>query len=229
MLAAPAGWPRPHRRAPPPGRPAAANRADRGAAPEDRKRSEPVGVPAPGLVLPWRSLKTEVVDLPLPPERDRSGDVLWALVVYVVALFGIPSALVLAPLGAAGSPGQIVGMVMCAWWAASQLLPVRGPVRRTPVHWLLLVFVVAVLASYVAGMSRPLFSGLEVNSADRGLLALFAWCGVALVISEGLTSGERLRTFLRTLAIGAAPSWRCSAACSSSSASTWPATSRSPA
>ncbi len=147
--------------------------------------------------------EVEVVDLTDPPERDRSGDVLWALVVYVVALFGIPSSLVLAPLGAAGSPAQIIGMVMCAWWAASQLLPARGPVRRTPVHWLLLGFVVAVLASYVAGMSRPLFSGLEVNSADRGLLALFAWCGVALVISEGITSGERLRTFLRTLAIGA--------------------------
>ncbi len=134
---------------------------------------------------------------------QRGGDVLPVLLVYVVLLYGIPSELVVAPLGAAGTPAQIVGLVMFAWWALSKLLPPMTRQRITPVHWLLLVFATAITTSYVTGMSRPVFSLLEVNSADRGILSLLSWCGVILVVADGIATQARLESLLRAVALGA--------------------------
>lgn len=134
---------------------------------------------------------------------QRGGDVLPVLLVYVFLLYGIPSELVIAPLGAAGTPAQVVGMLMFAWWAFSQLLPKITRQQITAVHWLLLIFATAIASSYVTGMSRPVFSILEVNSADRGILSLLSWCGVILVIADGIATRDRLRSLLRAIAVGA--------------------------
>ncbi len=124
------------------------------------------------------------------------------LSVYLVLLFGIPSDLVVEPLGAAGTPAQLLGLVMIVWWTASKLTFSGHPRPSGPVAWLLLAFVAAMLSSYVVGMSRSIFSPLEINSADRALLSLFSWCGVILVIADGLHTRARLEQLLKLLACG---------------------------
>jgi len=122
--------------------------------------------------------------------------------VYVVVLLGIPSALIVQPLGAAGTPAQIIGICMFGWWLASRLVVHPAPTRAHPVKWLMLVFVLAVLASYLAGMLRPIAYVAETNSADRALLSLCAWCGVVLVMADGISSYARLESLLKVVAGG---------------------------
>jgi O-Antigen ligase len=135
-------------------------------------------------------------------ERLIRPDSVPVLIVYVVALLGIPSALIIRPLGAAGTPAQIIGVALFAFWAASRVVMRPAPLRSNPVKWLLFALAAAFLASYVAGMIRPIAYTAEVNSADRTLLSLMAWCGVSLVLIEGVTSLARLETLLRVVAAG---------------------------
>jgi O-antigen ligase len=137
-----------------------------------------------------------------PVVREARVDVLAALVVYAIALVAIPSELIVGPLGAAGTPAQIIGIGMAAWWLISHIARKRSKTRTNPVKWLLLVFAIAILASYVAGMSRPITFSEEVSSADRALLSLCAWCGVALFIADGIGSLNRLNVLLKVVASG---------------------------
>lgn len=121
---------------------------------------------------------------------------------YVVVLLGIPSELIVRPLGAAGTPAQIIGIGLLGWWLVSRVVAGRVPGRSNPIKWLLLIFVVVLLASYVAGMTRPITFSDEVRSADRALLSLCAWCGVVLVLTDGLNSLGRLERLLRVVAGG---------------------------
>jgi O-antigen ligase len=134
--------------------------------------------------------------------RAAGGDVLPTLLAYVVVLVAIPSELIVRPLGAAGTPAQIIGVAMFGWWAISRLVGRGGASPSNPVKWLLLLFAVSILASYVAGMSRPITFAEEVSSADRALLSLAAWCGVALVLADGIATRSHLETLLRVAAAG---------------------------
>lgn len=124
------------------------------------------------------------------------------LTAFLVVLFVIPARLVVAPLGAAGTPAQIVGMAALVWWAVSQLARLDTE-RRTvqPVRRSMAVFGLALLASYVAGAMRPIGAD-ELRSADRGLLSLCAWAGILLVAADTLPTRDRLDTLLRRLVLG---------------------------
>jgi O-antigen ligase len=134
--------------------------------------------------------------------RTTQSDALPFLVLYAVALMAIPSELIVRPLGAAGTPAQIIGVGLLVWWLISRVH--RPPVRRraNPVKWLLLLLTIAIIASYVAGMSRPMLFTEEVNSSDRALLSLCAWAGVTLVLIDGLPTRRRLETLLKVVAGG---------------------------
>ena len=130
------------------------------------------------------------------------SDALPALICYVVVLVGIPSALIVKPLGAAGTPAQIIAICLLGWWLASRIISRQPPQRSNPVKWLMLIFIVAILSSYAAGMTRPISYSVEVSSSDRSLLSLCAWSGVVLVMIDGITTRRRLDTLLRVLAGG---------------------------
>lgn len=132
----------------------------------------------------------------------RRSDILPVLICYVVVLMGIPSQLIFKPLGAAGTPSQVIGIGLLAWWLASRLTRRSQPRVPNPIKILLLVFALSILVSYLAGMLRPITYSEEVSSADRALLSLCAWLGVALVIIDGINSRRRLDTLLRTVAGG---------------------------
>jgi len=123
------------------------------------------------------------------------------LTVWAAALVLIPANLVVQPLGAAGSPAQLLGLVAGTWWVGAQLnrayatLTPPKPVRRAAV-----IFAGAVLVSYVVATSRAI-QAVELNAADRGLLLIASWLGIALMSGDGIPSRERLDTLLRRIVV----------------------------
>lgn len=146
---------------------------------------------------------------PLVPSGGRSAvvrrvDSVAVLSLFLVLLIGIPAQLVFAPLGAAGTPAQMLAMGVLVWWVARRLAQL--PARRAPqpVRRALLVFALALLGSYFAAATRPI-DELELRAADRGLLSLCAWAGIVLATTDGIADRLRLDLLLRRLvtAVGA--------------------------
>jgi len=133
--------------------------------------------------------------------RARTGDALGALTAFAVLLFLIPAVLVVGPLGAAGSPATLLGLGLLMWWACARMLP-SMPVGRgyQPVRLALAVFVGIVLLTYVLGNVHPLTTN-ELSSADRGLLSVASWSGIALVAADMLRTRESVEKLLKRIVI----------------------------
>jgi hypothetical protein len=124
-------------------------------------------------------------------------DVVTLLTAYLLLLFFIPSTLVFGPLGGAGTPAMVAALCILLWYIASWIVGRVTPSRGgRPVRVAMFVFSLAVLASFVAAMTRNI-TQMEVLSADRALIILTAWVGLVVVMSESITSYERLDTLLR--------------------------------
>ena len=131
----------------------------------------------------------------------REFDGVTALTILVVLLFFVPSRQVIGPLGAAGTPAAMVGLVAAALWATGTLVPRLGLARgQQPVRLVLLAFAAAHLASYAAAFMRPI-DFLEKNAADRGLITVVSSVGVALLAVDGIATRTRLDTLLRRIAV----------------------------
>ncbi|AXT85849.1 hypothetical protein C6I20_12075 [Aeromicrobium sp. A1-2] len=125
------------------------------------------------------------------------ADGVTVLTIYLVALIGIPSRLVLGPLGGAGSPAAIIGLGCLAWWIWSHVQrPESTGAGFQPLRWTFLLMVFAFLASFVMAMIRPI-AGPEFNGAQLGMVLLAGWGGVLLVAHDGIPSMERLHVLVR--------------------------------
>lgn len=137
------------------------------------------------------------------------------VIAYAVLLLCIPSQLIFAPLGAPGTPANMVGLAGLLWWACATIggqNPVRG---LTPTRVIVLLLTCAVLAAYVNGMVKGWYAPPNMRSdtdelwtlvtptvdetatamisaADRGLLSFAGWMGIVLVTAEGLRSWRDL-------------------------------------
>jgi O-antigen ligase len=126
------------------------------------------------------------------------------LQVYVVALFLVPSIVVVQGLGSVGSPATLLGAGLLAWWAVSRLAPGSSASGRQPMRVAVGVLLVSVAASYVAAGLRG-YDGLEQRAGDRGVLMIAGMIGVTLVAADGIRSRERLDALLRVVVgLGAA-------------------------
>lgn len=139
-----------------------------------------------------------------PPRAFRRAvpfDVVTWLSVYLVLLFAVPSKLVIGPLGSAGAPSTLVGLVSLLLWVLIGVGAARpassGP---RPVRVALALFLFGVGVSYVIAMSRPVVSG-EVSPADVALLSLLAWSGTLLLAHDGITSTARRDLLVWRLAL----------------------------
>jgi polysaccharide biosynthesis protein PslJ len=135
------------------------------------------------------------------PLADRNHTVT-LLTGYLVLLMAVPSALVIGPLGAAGAPAGVFATFLFCWYLLARLHP-AGPLDtgRQPVRVAVIVFACATLASYVSA-SRTTLPLLEQNGADRGLILLSGWLGVALLTADGIDRADRLEALLRRIVIG---------------------------
>jgi O-antigen ligase len=134
-----------------------------------------------------------------PASHRRPFDAVVLLTIYLTALFVVPANLVVGSLGAAGTPALLIGLAAGAWWFGAQLDRSRANLTPAqPIRRAMLIFVMAVVASYVAGTTRPI-EGIEVAAADRGLLIVFSWLGILLLTGDGVPTLARLEALLRRL------------------------------
>jgi O-antigen ligase len=132
------------------------------------------------------------------------SDAIVMLQVFAVAVMVFPSDTVFRPIGAAGYPASLVGVVIFAAFVASVLFGFYHPGRHPhPIRGVLALIWIAVLASYIA-MDRDRLTGIELASADRILIRFAVVTGVALVAAEWLTSLEDAMRVVRALCWGAA-------------------------
>lgn len=126
------------------------------------------------------------------------------ITLLIVLLIGIPSQLVFAPLGAAGSPAQLMGLGLLGWWLCLRLFrafPKSG--AEYLVRAACVALLAAVLASYLAATVRPI-SDAELRAVDRGLLSTLAWLGVLLFAMDTISSRVQLNTILRRICLAGA-------------------------
>lgn len=115
-------------------------------------------------------------------------------------LGAVPTYLTITVVGAIGRPIVLVSLGMLAWWLAHQVQRPFGAEPATqPLRWILLAFVIAVVASYASAMFRGLPAD-ELSPAGTGVLRVASWCGLFLVAHDGLRSWSSLLTMLRRVA-----------------------------
>ncbi|GAA3632523.1 O-antigen ligase family protein [Microlunatus ginsengisoli] len=120
---------------------------------------------------------------------------------FLILQFAVPSALRLQAMPAVGYPAALWALLCFLWWSWARFRVgyVSGdpgnPVKLAVFAWLL-----AVLASYVWAMRRPL-PPLEASQADIGILRVLVILGVILVAADGVTSWHRLQILARRLVI----------------------------
>jgi polysaccharide biosynthesis protein PslJ len=151
------------------------------------------------------------LDLPVTTEeasggisggQPRRSDAVTLLSWYVFLLMILPSPLVFAPLGGAGSPATIFAALLFFGYLVTWLHPALAPARtRQPARIAAICFGCSIVASYVSA-NRHAMSTLEVNGADRGIIIAAGWLGVLLLTADGVSSIDRLRTLLRRIVIG---------------------------
>ncbi|ANP74094.1 hypothetical protein PA27867_3164 [Cryobacterium arcticum] len=129
-----------------------------------------------------------------------SYDPMVILQVYVIVLIGSPSIYVIGPLGAAGTPATILGVLFLLLWLIGLVTRQNRLLQATAVHWALAAVCVATVLAFVAGMLRPI-TAAEVSSAVRGLIMLASWAGVILLVADTMRSRARLASFLRLLVL----------------------------
>ena len=123
------------------------------------------------------------------------------LTVYLVLLLAVPSVMVMAPLGSAGSPSTLVAVLLFLLWLWFQVhrssqRPWTGQhVRRATLVWLLVM-----VAVYAHAMAVPIPAD-EVSPGDFGMLKLVGLCGVLLVTTDGIRDLPRLRVFVSRVVV----------------------------
>lgn len=132
--------------------------------------------------------------------RRRLDMVTW-LTVYVVLLYAVPSKLVIGPLGSAGAPSMVFGLLGLLLWALTVVATGRAtPGRPRPIRIALGAFVASAGVSYAIAMSRPIVSN-EISPADVAVLALLTWSGPLLLAHDGIRSAARLDVLVWRLAL----------------------------
>jgi O-antigen ligase len=133
--------------------------------------------------------------------RSTSIDAVTGLTAFLVLLVVIPSRLIFAPLGSAGTPAEVLGMVLFAVWLTVSVSSLgRREKHAEPIRIFAGLFVGAVLISYVAANSRAMFSA-DARAADSGLLLVCSWMGVLLMTMDRVPTRERLDVLLRRLVL----------------------------
>lgn len=132
----------------------------------------------------------------LESHRKWRPDAVTVLTVVLALLVCLPSRLILAPLGAAGTPATVVSILALLWWfftpSASALSADAG---RQPVRTAIAFFGLVLLAAYLSAAMRPL-EAVEARAADRFMIMFVGWCGLALVAADRIPSGERLEALI---------------------------------
>ncbi|MCW2912021.1 MAG: O-antigen ligase protein [Actinomycetia bacterium] len=138
----------------------------------------------------------------LPRRPLGQIDAVTILSIFIVTLMVLPARYVVGPLGAAGTPAGIMAVLCLFWYVSALFTPKTSPVRgRQPLRSVILLFFGAILGTYAVAMSRAL-PGIELNGADRGVILVMGWVGIALLAADGIPRLDRLEAIRRRLVAG---------------------------
>ncbi|MEM8902897.1 MAG: O-antigen ligase family protein [Actinomycetota bacterium] len=135
-----------------------------------------------------------------PTKRLFRFDAVSATVLFTAFAFLIPARYTFSPIGAAGRPGILLGLVLLFWWGVTRAVPSMAHRTGNPVRRASLVFLVVFLMAYAGGLSRALHF-LEANGMDRALLITASLIGVTLVVTDGVPDRGRLDHLLRRVVL----------------------------
>lgn len=122
-----------------------------------------------------------------------------APVLVYIALNGlIQPRLVVPGLGAAGRPAALFGLGLFVWWVFARLLPADRDTVPSPIRRWGFVYLLAFVASIVAGVDRGL-PGIEQRSMDRAVLVTVGLTGVVLVTQDTVRSRQDVERVLSWL------------------------------
>jgi O-antigen ligase len=131
-------------------------------------------------------------------------DVTAVLTLFLVALFAVNARWIFPGAGAIGTPAMGVALLTAWWWCMAKITPKsdidRGP---NPVRIALLGYLWYLALSWALARLGPL-TEIEVNGSNTALLLAIGMTGVALLITDGITSRGRLETLLRRTVVGGA-------------------------
>lgn len=134
---------------------------------------------------------------------ESRADAVTILSVALALLIGVPAILVFAPLGASGSPGTLIGLLALFWWATARFVPsLNLDSGVQPIRIAILLLTMAILLSYSAAFTRVI-APVEARAADRGLISLAGWAGLALLTADGVRSYARLEVLIKRIVAGA--------------------------
>jgi hypothetical protein len=142
---------------------------------------------------------TEVLTGPTP-QKDSTAD-LSALTLLIVLLLGVPSILIFTPLGSAGTPADVLGLLLLILWIFRRISRGKRTNSVNPIVVAMLVFLTSIVAAYLAAATRPI-TPIEISAADRGLLSVIAWLGMLLGAMDGPLDRRQLDTLMRRVAMG---------------------------
>lgn len=160
----------------------------------------PLTGPSGGTAVAALMIFGAVVGLLALSVRDGCAVLTW----LVVLLLLVPQPYVLVgPLKSVGNPAGLVALGALAIWAASRFLNLIDAEERHPVRWTVLLFMLAAMLSYAAGLMRDLTTA-EVTSMDRVVFQHLMLLGVVLLSLDGLGTRDRISTLLeRVVLVGA--------------------------
>lgn len=135
------------------------------------------------------------------PTGERSGgaDAVTLLSVFVVVRLALPSQFVIGPIGGAGAPATLLGLMLLAYWLWHRLRRTE-PWNGAAVNGVALLFLAVALGSYVVELWRPIRAD-ELNLSGLSLLILASWLGGLLLTSDGVTTWDRLRILISRLVV----------------------------
>jgi O-antigen ligase len=118
---------------------------------------------------------------------------------YAILMVLIPPTEIIEPLGGAGTPATVLGLVMLLQWAMAVVTPGEGLARTVvPVRVVLGLLVATFMVRY-AVMHVGYVPVEAVTGSDMLLLRIFSWAGVALLAAEGLQDRAEIKRVLQTL------------------------------
>ncbi len=121
--------------------------------------------------------------------------------IAIALMFGLNQKWVLPGMGGVGTPAVAVGLIGGAWWMIGRIAPAIGFDRgHQPVRRAIVVFGGLLAASYATGMAHPI-TDAAVRGADRALLRILFMCGIALVLTDGIDTRDRLDAVGRRLVL----------------------------
>jgi polysaccharide biosynthesis protein PslJ len=130
-------------------------------------------------------------------------DAVGLLTIYLFLVMALPSALVFAPLGAAGGPATLFAVALMICYLVMRFHPGfqldTGP---QPVRVAGVLFLCSILAAYVSG-NRQFMPSIALNGADRGIIWAVGWLGLLVVAADGIDSADRLKSLLNRIVTGA--------------------------